>query len=390
MTQDNISIIDKKCVGCFLCLDKCPTRAISKTVSKDGFEYPTINNDKCISCGICLKNCPVNLQDEKKYPMESFLTISKHKEEKNSSSGGLFYSIAKSFLEEMDGYVVGCVFDNNYEVKHILTNDIKDIYKMQGSKYVESSISYLYTPIKDILSQKKRVLFSGTPCQCSAMKKCFGNNPYFYCIDIVCHGVPSRLLWEKEIHNLQRKYKFSRISFRYKNKYEKTGYSLSLFDKDKLIKRIPYKKNGYYSLFINSKNFRKSCYSCEFAYEKRISDMTIGDCNTWLDYNDFYPEKSLSIALINTLKGKEIWDLVIPNIEFVHLNYEKEKKMNAQLSRPSHIENRLSDEELFKIINEDISLDKYAIGTTKLDDLKSIIKNLISVKTRENIRRLIK
>ena len=118
--------------------------------------------------------------------------------------------------------------------------------------------------------------------------------------------------------------------------------------------------------------------------------MTIGDCNTWLDYNDFYPEKSLSIALINTLKGKEIWDLVIPNIEFVHLNYEKEKKMNAQLSRPSHIENRLSDEELFKIINEDISLDKYAIGTTKLDDLKSIIKNLISVKTRENIRRLIK
>lgn len=389
MIQDNISVIGKKCVGCFLCLNKCPTNAITKITSKAGFEYPIINKDKCISCGVCLKKCPVNLQDDKKYPMESFLAISKYKEEMNSSSGGIFYSIAKKFIED-NGYVAGCVFDSNYEVKHILTNDIKDIYKMQGSKYVESCITHLYGSIKDVLSQNKKVLFSGTPCQCASMKKSFGNNPYFYCIDIVCHGVPSKLLWKEEVNNLQKNYKFTNISFRYKNKYEKAGFGLSLFDKDKLIKRIPYKKSGYYSLFVNSKAFRKSCYICKFAYEERISDMTIGDCNTWLDYDFFYPEKALSIALINTLKGKEMWNIITPNIEFENLNYEKEKKMNTNLSRPSSIKNRLSDEEIFKILGKEVSLEEYAIGTTKLDVLKNIIKNIIPVKTREKVRRLLK
>lgn len=390
MIKNNITEIGTKCVGCFLCQEKCPTHAINKKISIDGFEYPIIDSNKCIACGICLKTCPVNIMDKKNYPIKTYLTLSKYKEERNSSSGGLFFSLAKKFIEEMDGYVAGCVFKEKCKIEHILTKNINDVYKMQGSKYIESSIDHLYERISEALLKNKKVLFSGTPCQCAAMKKNFGKDNNFFCIDIVCHGVPSKYLWNIEVENLQRKYNFDKLTFRYKDKYEKTGYYLSLFKNNTLIKRISYQEDGYYSLFMNSKSFRKSCYQCQFSSNTRIADITMGDCNTWLDYNYFYPEKSLSIALINTPKGYELWEMIKSNMNFIELNYDKEKTNNKQLSQSSSIEKRMSDEEMLKLLNKELSLDRYAVGLSNKDKFKSILKKIITVETREKIRKLVK
>ena len=41
------------CVGCGICVEKCPANAISMEQEK-----AKINMDKCIHCGICHKICP--------------------------------------------------------------------------------------------------------------------------------------------------------------------------------------------------------------------------------------------------------------------------------------------------------------------------------------------
>ena len=42
-----------KCIGCKICVDICPVKAI---FIEDG--KAVINQNKCIKCGKCLKICP--------------------------------------------------------------------------------------------------------------------------------------------------------------------------------------------------------------------------------------------------------------------------------------------------------------------------------------------
>jgi len=61
--QKKTYIVDsKKCIGCQLCVNSCPVKAISMKSGK-----AVIDADKCINCGICengdgqnYKGCPVN------------------------------------------------------------------------------------------------------------------------------------------------------------------------------------------------------------------------------------------------------------------------------------------------------------------------------------------
>lgn len=48
------------------------------------------------------------------------------------------------------------------------------------------------------------VLFTGTPCQCAGVQAVFGKPAGLYLCDLVCHGVPSPLLWEKYREALAR------------------------------------------------------------------------------------------------------------------------------------------------------------------------------------------
>lgn len=92
---------------------------------------------------------------------------------------------------------------------------------LQGSKYVQSEIGDTYSQAKRDLIQGKVVLFSGTPCQIAGLKKYLKkeyNN--LITIDIICHGVPSKRLFQDfiEFHGKKLGGKITEFYFRDKTK----------------------------------------------------------------------------------------------------------------------------------------------------------------------------
>lgn len=107
-----------------------------------------------------------------------------------SSSGGAFGILAESVLKE-GGAVAGAVFREDWTVEHVVVDKMDELWRLRGSKYMQSDMGNCYRQVKTLLDKGTRVLFSGTPCQVaglrSFLKKDYGN---LYCLDIICHGVP--------------------------------------------------------------------------------------------------------------------------------------------------------------------------------------------------------
>ena len=144
--MNNLFDIIKKndCTGCGLCEYVCPAKAIQVEENKKGFLKIDIDEKKCINCGLCKKVC--HLSSERK-PNHFSLYGGRSKNNhvlKTSRSGGIFYHLSKYVLDK-GGLVFGAAFDDNLEVKHICIDTINDIYKLQGSKYVQSTFKEVFS-----------------------------------------------------------------------------------------------------------------------------------------------------------------------------------------------------------------------------------------------------
>lgn len=163
-----------KCCGCGLCTTVCKKNAIVMKEDSKGFIYPEINEELCIQCGMCTKICSYNSEEIFNTPIESYAALTKNKRVlSKSASGGVFATIAEQFIKS-GGWVCGSVMEFKKGIAtcyHRVTNKLNDIEKMQGSKYVQSDITDALPEIKQLISKKEKILFCGTPCQVSAVKK---------------------------------------------------------------------------------------------------------------------------------------------------------------------------------------------------------------------------
>ena len=202
-----IDILNKKdCCGCSACVQKCPKQCISLKEDNEGFLYPQVNQQECISCGICKKVCPIINPNEKRTPLQIYAAINKNEEiRRQSSSGGIFTLLSEEILKE-GGVVFGARFDENWEVKHDYTENVKGLVNFRGSKYVQSRIEDNYKKVETFLKQGRKVLFSGTPCQIAGLKR-FLSKEYdnLLTVDFICHGVPSPKVWRLYLYETYRK-----------------------------------------------------------------------------------------------------------------------------------------------------------------------------------------
>lgn len=327
-----LDIKKDECCGCSACMNICPKDAI-EMIPEDmsGFLYPKVDNSKCIDCNLCIKVCPfLNKSISKDIPDDIKIYAAKNKNEitrKSSSSGGV-YSLLADYILEKNGVIYGAMYDENLRVIHGRAENKWDSERFKGSKYVQSDMMYIYKDVKKDLQNNKLVLFTGTPCQISGLKKYLGNLvniENLYTQDLVCHGVPSPKIYHDNIKYLEKKYESSitKINFRGK-KIPGEVQDLEITLKNGNIVNMLPKMDLYYSLFQHDIILRPSCYNCKFTSLKRESDVTLAD---YWGIENIYPQfedhKGVSMIILNSEKGKKIFNSINESLDYIETNREQ-------------------------------------------------------------------
>lgn len=339
-----IEIKDKKdCCGCHACVSICAKHCITMQADEEGFLYPIVDKDVCTDCGLCEKVCPVINQSEPRKPLKVYAAKNKDEEiRRQSSSGGIFTLLAEKVINE-GGVVFGARFDEDWNVIHAWTDTIEGIAAFRGSKYVQSTIGDTYRETKDFLKQGRKVLFSGTPCQIAGLKKYLRKDyDNLLTVDVVCHGVPSPLVWRAYLDETREQLRAQRgvgkksvplsmdelpvvtgISFRDKtNGWKKYGFRLRyaaskaaenmvsapLYKEEKEMLQ-PFTENVFMRGFLANLYLRPSCYACAARSGKSGSDISLADYWGVKAYHpEFADDKGIGLLLINTLEGERMYE----------------------------------------------------------------------------------
>ncbi len=321
-----INITEKSnCCGCSACVQRCPKQCITLKEDEEGFFYPQIDKNNCIECNLCEKVCPLINPFEKITPIKVLAVKNRNEEERlASSSGGVFIALAKYVISH-GGVVFGAVFDEKWEVKHTYTETIEGIRPMMGSKYLQSRIENTFSEAELFLKQGRKVMFIGTPCQITGLKK-YLRKEYsnLLAVDVLCHGVPSPRIWRKYL-NVQlnqinfrcvksnatevSSIKIDNINFRDKKTNGWKDYRFVIYGKyksmdKKILLSESHNNNTFIKGFLSNVYLRPSCYNCRCKNGVSQSDLTLADF--WgIDWilPDFYDDKGVSLVLVNSEKG---------------------------------------------------------------------------------------
>lgn len=303
----------EKCSGCSACSQVCPKKCITLKEDLEGFVYPHVDVRVCINCELCKKVCPILNNRQGNEPTKVLALKNKNENiRKTSSSGGTFFELARKFLEE-GGIVYGCALDENMVARHIKVTSESELHRIKSSKYVQSDMGDTMSEINTLLSQGEKVLFSGTPCQIAGLFNYVGKRyDNLFLVDILCHGVPSPMLFREYLELLEKQYGGKTVSVNFRNKQRgwKRLYMEVCFDNGK--RHYVYSGyDRYESLFLNNMSLRPSCYECKFTTTKRYGDITLGDFwGIGKKYPEWDDDKGISVVMLNTEKGNEYYQKI--------------------------------------------------------------------------------
>lgn len=351
-----IQVIDKaKCCGCSACVQRCPKQCITMYEDEEGFLYPKVDTLSCINCGLCEKVCPVLHQNVKRFPLSVYAAYNLNEEERaESSSGGVFTLLAKEVLNR-GGIVFGARFTQDWDVEHGYIESIEQISDFRGSKYVQSRIGNAYLELERFLKNGRTVLFSGTPCQVSALRL-FLRKEYanLILVEIICHGVPSPMVWKKYLEEVKKNVHISELKdVHFRDKI--TGWKHYSFTLNYNKKGVSHKRSEYYTQNVYMKGFlgdlflRPSCFSCPCKSLKSGADLTLGD---FWGIQCIKPEidddKGITSLLVNTDKGKRFLKRV-DNLKIIPFQYEQVVAGNPALIKSAILNERR--EKFYQVLN---------------------------------------
>ena len=230
-----------------------------------------------------------------------------------------------------------------------------DLYKLRGSKYLQSRISDIYVKVKEQLENNRFVLFSGTPCQISGLKAFLGKDyEKLYLQDLICHGVPSPKVWEiylKYIENTNKScVKYDGVSFRDKS-YGWVDSSLLIPFTNSKSHICKFTNDPYMQAFLKEVCLRESCYQCNSKSLQRESDITLADF--WgIDRIDreMFDDKGTSLVFVNSKKGAELFDAVSGYMKMRKVNMNEAVKYNP--SSKKSVCRPKARNKFIKVINE--------------------------------------
>lgn len=333
---NNISSV-KDCYGCGVCAIACGKKIIKLKYNKDGFYEPfIIDSGKCTECGLCVEVCSYNHDDISltNPQIASYAAWSKDAQiRRKCSSGGVGFEVAKAILSN-GGKVCGVRYNAEKNLaEHYVAATDQELIPSIGSKYIQS---YTVDGFNDIIKQLRQAkkqgenptyLVTGTPCQIDSFRRYiqkFRIEDNFILLDFFCHGVPSKLMWDKYVAHVEKQVgRLTYVSWR--NKFtgwhdswamaidgEVKGepvdwhesYNLLIREKKSYLNSRRSQGDMFYRLFLSDSCLGKACYDkCKYKYDQSSADIRIGDA--WgTAYKD--DECGVSAVLSNTQKGVNI------------------------------------------------------------------------------------
>lgn len=269
---------------------------------------------------------------------------------RKSSSGGMFAELARYILSK-GGVVFGCTMErieDGFDVKHIYIENEEDLYKLQGSKYVQSNLKNTIKEAKEFLDKGRIVLYSGTPCQIAGLKAYLKQDyDNLLTVDLSCEGTPSLKIFNDYIKYLEKyviKHKIIDFKFRSKKHFGwSTSGFIAVYEHDNKIaeKILPQNLSSYFTFFLNGTILQERCFNCNFTGLNRMGDVTIADAwgvdkeYTELLKTKFDKNKGISLVLMNSKKGENAIETIHKNIVINSVDVKKLRKYNHPLRHPS-------------------------------------------------------
>ncbi len=333
--------LPNECSGCGACVHLCPTQAISFAQNAHGFYYPDIDRNKCLQCGVCKKKCPVlNAQAPCAVSPVAYAAQNLNEQIRTSSSSGGIFTLLAEHVIRQGGIVVGCVLTQDcYAAEHKVITNLKEINALRGSKYIQSRVDIVFPAVKEALENGQLVLFSGTPCQVAGLHAYLTNTNIerLITIDIICHGVPSPVVWKKYVCYWESIKQSKVVSVQFRNK--ELGwrpYSLVLTFDNGEVYTAACTKDLYCKGYVADYYLRDSCYDCRSKGEKRMSDITLGDFwgiqHVCVAMDD---NQGTSLALLNTEKGKALFRIIQDGAVWQQVEFSDAIRNNPSYHRSS-------------------------------------------------------
>lgn len=292
-----------------------------------------------------------------------------------SSSGGIATAMAKYIINN-GGYVAGVKYsDDFYKAEYIVTNNIEDIEKLRGSKYIEADKNNVFNDVSTLLKEGKTVLFFGLPCVVAGINKfCAEFKENLITCELICHGPTLQKVQYEYIKYLENKFKSKVVSFSVR--YKKEGWHPSYVYAEFENGRVFTKKfsDTHYGKVFGILGIER-CYDCKFKGNSRTGDITIGDFWGATNEDDFWNENGVSVILAETEKGMEFINK-IENVVLFESSFERAVKRNPMLIT-SKAKSKIYD----KFKND---FEKYGL-------IKAVNKNIgLKEKIKNNIKKIIR
>jgi ferredoxin len=109
------------CIGCDICIERCPVNAITQYDAGNGDGYVSVDSDRCIGCGVCARFCPTGSMVLERRKEIAFVP-------KDSFERYVLIAIAKGRLQNL-------LFDNRTLFTHdLLRRFLKVILSLKPAK----------------------------------------------------------------------------------------------------------------------------------------------------------------------------------------------------------------------------------------------------------------
>lgn len=321
------------CTECMSCQSICPKDAISVVALQDqaGIQL-VVDECLCNGCGLCKSSCPLQTACSANASVATLAAWSTDpNDQEKSSSGGVATALSRKIVRS-GGVVYGsAVIEKRNGMCRV--TDLDSLELLRGSKYVQSDTGNTYVNCKKDLMSGKKVLFISTPCKVAGLraylKKDFEN---LVTVDLICHGVAPQEYLVKHIDESIKQGTWTSYSFRGKNNFMLTVYR----DDEEVYKRRS-SRDEYFCAYLESMIFIDACYSCRFAKQERVGDLTLGDF--WgLDKGSLKLKcpRRASLVLVNTPKGESVIESMADELAVEERDYlEANNESQGNLLKPS-------------------------------------------------------